>query len=173
MREDFWSFAPSHTFVALTNHRPIVTGQDEGIWRRLRLVPWDVIIPPEERDEGLPDRLALELDAILAWLVAGYADWRHQGLADPQRVTEATAAYRAESDALSRFLDEKCLAGHGQVGSTDLYQAWMKWCADQGEDPGTQKAMVTALENRGFDKFKDGAGRMRWRGLGLAAEDAQ
>src|SRR5204863_9303832 len=57
MREDFWSFTPSHTFVALTNHRPIVVGTDEGIWRRLRLVPWDVVIPPEERDEHLPDRL--------------------------------------------------------------------------------------------------------------------
>jgi len=46
MREDFWSFTPSHTFIALTNHKPIVVGQDEGIWRRLRLVPWDVVIPP-------------------------------------------------------------------------------------------------------------------------------
>ena len=60
MREDFWRFEPSHTFVMLTNHKPIVTGQDEGIWRRLRLVPWDVVIPPEERDERLGDRLALE-----------------------------------------------------------------------------------------------------------------
>ena len=47
MREDFWSFDPSHTFVMLTNHKPIVTGTDEGIWRRLRLVPWDVVIPDQ------------------------------------------------------------------------------------------------------------------------------
>ena len=57
MREDFWSFDPSHTFVMLTNHRPIVTGTDEGIWRRLRLVPWEVVIPAADRDEELPDTL--------------------------------------------------------------------------------------------------------------------
>lgn len=169
MREDFWSFTPSHTFVALTNHRPIVVGQDEGIWRRLRLVPWDVVIPAEERDEGLPDRLALELDAILGWLVAGYLDWHTHGLGEPKRVVEATAKYRAESDAVARFLDECCLVGHGTAGSTELFHAWQKWCADQGEDAGSQKAFTTRLENRGFDKGKDGTGRIRWRGLGLAA----
>jgi putative DNA primase/helicase len=171
MREDFWSFTPSHTFVALTNHKPIVISQDEGTWRRLRLVPWDVVIPPQERDEGLADRLTLELDAVLAWLVAGYLDWHANGLGEPQRVVEATAAYRAESDTVARFLDERCLPGHGTAGSTELFKAWEKWCADQGEQAGTQKAFATTLENRGLDKYKDGSGRMRWRGLGLIGED--
>jgi putative DNA primase/helicase len=172
MREDFWSFDPSHTFVMLTNHKPIVTGADEGIWRRIRLVPWDVIIPAEERDEQLPDRLALEHDAILAWLVGGYRDWRQHGLAEPQRVLDATAAYRAESDTLTRFLADRCLPGHGTVGSTELYKAWQRWCDDQGADPGTQTAFTTALCDRhGYDTYKDGTGRMRFRSLGLAAED--
>jgi putative DNA primase/helicase len=80
MREDFWSFEPSHTFLMLTNHRPLVSGQDEGIWRRLRLVPWDVVIPVDQRDEELGDRLALELDAILTWLVSGYRGWKTEDL---------------------------------------------------------------------------------------------
>jgi putative DNA primase/helicase len=172
MREDFWSFDPSHTFVMLTNYKPIVTGQDEGIWRRLRLIPWDVIVPQDERDEQLPDRLALEHDAILAWLVGGYRAWREHGLAEPQRVLDATAAYRAESDALARFLADRCLHGHGTVGSTELYKAWRAWCDDQGCDPGSQTAFTTALTDRhGYDTYKDGTGRMRFRGLGLAAED--
>ena len=58
MRQDFWSFTPSHTFVMLTNHRPLISGTDDGIWRRIRLVPWDVQIPDEEQDGGLGDRLA-------------------------------------------------------------------------------------------------------------------
>ena len=76
MREDFWSFDPSHTFVMLTNHKPLVGGTDEGIWRRLRLVPFEVVIPPAERDEDLGRKLAAEADAVLAWLVAGYLDWK-------------------------------------------------------------------------------------------------
>lgn len=172
MREDFWSFDPSHTFVMLTNYKPIVTGTDEGIWRRLRLIPWDVIVPEEERDEQLPDRLALEHDAILAWLVGGYLAWREHGLAEPQRVLDATAAYRAESDNLARFLADRCLPGHGTVGSTELYKAWQRWCDDQGCDAGSQTAFTSALTDRhGYDTYKDGTGRMRFRGLGLASED--
>jgi putative DNA primase/helicase len=169
MREDFWSFDPSHTFVMLTNHKPIVTGTDEGIWRRVRLVPWDVVIPDDERDEHLPAKLAAELEAVLAWLVAGYRDWQTHGLAEPQQVTTATAAYRQDSDALRRFIDQRCLTGpHLHTGSTELFTAWSKWCADEGEDPGSQTAFATALQNKGLDKTKDRAGRMRWRGIGLA-----
>lgn len=75
----------------LTNHKPVVAGTDEGIWRRLRLVPWDVVIPPQERDEELGDKLALELSAVLGWMVRGYNDWHEHGLADPEQVTSATA----------------------------------------------------------------------------------
>lgn len=172
MREDFWSFDPSHTFVMLTNHRPIVTGTDEGIWRRLRLVPWDVVIPAADRDEDLPGKLTAELDAVLAWLVGGYREWRVGGLADPGKVTAATAAYRDESDAVRRFLSQRCLTAPGlSAGSSDLFTAWAKWCADEGEDPGTQTAFAATLQNKGFEKTKDRTGRMRWRGLGLAAGD--
>jgi putative DNA primase/helicase len=173
MRENFWSFDPSHSFVILTNHRPIVAGTDEGIWRRLRLVPFDVVVPAGERDEELPAKLGLELEAVLAWLVAGYRDWREHGLAEPNQVTAATDSYRAESDVLARFLDERCLTGpHFHVGSSELFAAWAKWCADEGETAGTQTAFSTALTNRGLDKHKTG-GIMRWTGVGLAADDCE
>jgi putative DNA primase/helicase len=169
MREDFWSFDPSHTFIMLTNHRPVIGGQDEGIWRRLRLVPWDVVIPVEERDEELPDRLALELAAILKWLVDGYLAWREHGLDDPEPVTTATDAYRAESDALARFLGQRCM-DHGSVGSSELFGAWQKWCAEEGEEPGTQTAFSLAVQNKGYDTYTSN-GRKRWRGLGLNADE--
>lgn len=171
MREDFWHFEPSHTFVMLTNHRPLVAGTDEGIWRRLRLVPWDVVVPEAERDEELPSRLTLEADAVLAWLVAGYQDWRAHGLDEPERVIQATAAYRAESDALARFLDERCLLGAGfTVRSSELFTAWQAWCAAQGEESlTTAKAFTTALQNRGYDTRRTNVGIV-WKGLGLAAD---
>jgi putative DNA primase/helicase len=171
MREDFWSFDPSHTLVILTNHKPRVGGTDEAIWRRLRLVPWPVVIPPAERDEHLGDRLALEADAILAWLVAGYRDWREHGLADPKPVTEATADYRAESDALGRFLDDRCLLMAGaHVRSSELYAAWRQWCAANGEEPDTDKAFTRALQGRGYDTRRTNRGAV-WDGIGLAADE--
>ena len=170
MREDFWSFDPSHTFVMLTNHKPIVTGTDEGIWRRLQLVPWDVVIPAADRDEELPAKLAAEQDAILGWLVDGYRDWRAAGLGEPQQVTSATAAYRAESDALGRFITQRCITGpHFTTRSSELFTAWSQWCTAEGEEPGTQTAFSLALTNRGFDKKSTAAGNV-WKGLGIVTE---
>jgi putative DNA primase/helicase len=170
MREDFWSFEPSHTFVMLTNHRPVVGGTDEGIWRRLRLVPFEVVIPPEERDEDLSSKLAAEADAVLAWLVAGYRAWRADGFTEPQQVTEATDAYRAESDPLGRFLSERCLLMAGyHVGSTELFTAYEWWCEAEREDPGTPTAFGNALKAKGFESYRSNG--IRWRGIGLAAED--
>jgi putative DNA primase/helicase len=167
MREDFWSFDPTHTFLMLTNHKPVVTGTDEGIWRRLRLVPWDVIIPAEERDLSFGDRLLPELDYVLTWLVTGYADWKAHGLDEPEAVSAATAAYRGESDALGRFLDERCM-NHGEVRSSDLFAEWQKWCAEESEEPGSQTAFSNDLTNRGYDKRRTEIGAF-WKGLGLNA----
>src|ERR1019366_1884184 len=101
--------------------------------------PWPVVVPKNEQDPELGSKLALELGAVLAWLVAGYADWHANGLADPEAVTIATGAYRSESDALGRFLSDQCMS-HGQVRSSDLFGAWSKWCTGDGHDPGTQTA---------------------------------
>ena len=172
MREDFWSFDPSHTFVLLTNHKPGVSGTDEGIWRRLRLVPFEVIIPGPERDEDLGGKLAGEAGAILAWLVAGYLDWRKNGLAEPGKVTEATQAYRAESDPLGRFISERCLCMPAmRAGSSELFKAFEKWCVAEREDPGTPTAFGNAMKAKGFESRKSN-GRMLWQGIGLADDDS-
>jgi len=173
MRENFWEFDASHTFIMLTNHKPLVAGTDEGIWRRLRLVPFEVVIPKEDRDEHLPDRLATEAAAVLAWLTAGCATWQSQGLDDPDPVTQATAAYRAESDAVGRFLTERChIVPPARVQSSYLFTAWTRWCSGEGLDPGSPKVFTTNLQNRGFDASKSD-GRMVWKGLGLITESEE
>jgi putative DNA primase/helicase len=166
MRENFWSFEPSHTFLMLTNHKPVITGTDEGIWRRVRLVPWNVVIPEPEQDRKLGDRLVLEADAILAWLVAGHRDWAECGLREPEAVLTATEDYRGESDALGRFLAECCME-HGEIKSSQLFGTWQKWCAQESEDPGTQTAFSNELTNRGYDKQPKSTGNF-WQSLSLA-----
>jgi putative DNA primase/helicase len=173
MREDFWHFEPSHTFMMLTNHKPLITGQDEGIWRRLRLVPWDVVIPPDERDDHLGDRLRLESDYILTWLVRGYQEWRRQGLAEPGQVTNATAAYRADSDDLGRFIEARCIEGPNFTArSSELFAAWVKWCITEGVEGGSNKAFTESLQNRGHDTRRSRVG-MIWHGLGLSDGEDQ
>lgn len=168
MREDFWSFKPSHTFLLLTNWKPVITGTDEGIWRRICLVPWEVVIPAAERDLGFADRLMTELDYILAWLVAGHADWKAAGMREPSAVTDATSEYRGESDALGRFLGERCMR-LGQIRSSEIFTAFQKWCAEEGEESGSQKAFSAALESKGLDKHHANTGWF-WKELSLYAE---
>ncbi|MFI7148415.1 phage/plasmid primase, P4 family [Nonomuraea sp. NPDC050022] len=170
MREDFWEFDPSHTFIMASNYRPVVRGADEGIWRRLRLVPFDVVIPAAERDGELPQRLRLEADGILTWLVEGYAFWQVNGLDEPDAVTKATKEYRDDSDALARFLASRCTtAGFVSVNATQLYTAWTRWCTSEGIESGSQTAFSNALVQRGFDKVKS-HGSMTFKGIGLLVE---
>jgi putative DNA primase/helicase len=171
MREDFWSFDPSHSIVMHTNHKPVVRGTDEGIWRRLRFVPFDVVIPEDERDGKLPERLALEADGILAWCVGGFRQWQDRGLADPKAVTDASAAFRGESDLLALFLDERCMQSpHAHVRSAELFEAWVSWCKRENVDAGTQTAFSRNLTERGFDKDHTRGGKV-WRGIGLYADE--
>jgi putative DNA primase/helicase len=167
MREDFWEFEPSHTFLMLTNHKPVITGTDEGIWRRIALVPWDVVIPRDEYDLELDDKLKGELDAVLAFMVRGFVDYRSSGLNPPETARQATAEYRDESDAVARFIEELCeLDPDLKSRSEDLYRRWVCWCEAEGEEKGTNKAFSLELENRGFNKRRTSAGYV-WRGLGM------
>lgn len=171
MREDFWTFQPSHSLLMLTNHKPIVTGTDEAIWRRLRFAPFPVVIPDGEQDPKLPDRLRLEADGILTWAVNGYRQWQDRGLAEPEQVTAATATFRGESDMLALFFDERCMRmTHATVQSSELFADWVGWCNRENVPAGTQTAFSRELQDRGFDPpKKDGRGRMVWHGIGLYA----
>lgn len=173
MREDFWSFIPSHQLILVTNHRPEVRGDDEGIWRRLRIVPWPIRIPDSERDAALGERLrATELDGVLTWLARGLVDWRNQGLADPGDVVDATAAYRADSDAVGRFLDEKCVIGaECWALSRDLWAAWEAWCRETESAAGRPADFGQSLRSRGMTAGKGTAGVRKWSGLALARAD--
>ncbi len=168
MHEDFWSFDPSHTFVMLTNHKPRVSGTDEGIWRRIRLVPFEEVIPAAERDEELGRKLASESAAVLTWLMDGYRAWQAGGFAEPEQVAEATRAYKAESDPLGRFIDQCCLTGAGyHVGANELFAAYETWCKAEREDAGSLTAFGSAIQNKGFEKYRSNGSR--YRGIGLQA----
>lgn len=171
MRENFWAFEPSHLVVMQTNHKPIITGTDEGIWRRVRLVPFDVQIPESERDGHLRSRLLLEVDGILSWLLDGYRDYTDQGLAAPTAVTDATADYRASSDDLGRFIDERCLTGpHFYARVDDLFSAWCEWCRRENLDPKNKTAFGRSLTDRGLDSDKRSGSRV-WVGIALAGDE--
>src|SRR5690606_24952891 len=120
MRQDFFEFKPTHKLLVAANHRPKVRGQDEGIWRRICLVPFDVTIPREERDPYLVHKLRAELAGILAWAVRGCRAWQRERLGVPSAVGEATAAYRDEQDHLGPWVDDACELAAGAFTPTAM-----------------------------------------------------
>jgi putative DNA primase/helicase len=173
MREDEWSFAPSWSAAMHTNHQPRIRGTDEGIWRRLHQIPFDVTIPPDERDEALLETIvADELPGVLNWMVAGCLDWQthNRRLTPPTAVTAATEDYRREQDHVGRFLDACCLIGDSQyrVYGKDLRDAYEAWCESEGERPWTGKALGVELRRRGCEPVKIGGSSARgWKGLAI------
>lgn len=97
MREDFWEFDPTHKVLLATNHKPEVRGTDHAIWRRLRLIPFDIVIPDAEQDKMLPKKLEAELKGILAAAVQGCLEWQRLGLGLPDEVKQATGRRSALS----------------------------------------------------------------------------
>ncbi|MEU6706526.1 DNA primase family protein [Streptomyces wuyuanensis] len=168
------TFDPSHTLIMLTNHLPAVSGDDPAVWRRILVVPFDVVIPPEERDGDLPGRLKAASDAVLAWIHKGWKEYQDQGLNPPEAVRARTEAYQADSDALGRFLNERTITNtHGVVKARDLYGAWSRWCHGAGmkaEEVGSEVAFAASLQARGFDKRKR-SGVMTYIGLMLNGAD--
>jgi putative DNA primase/helicase len=174
MREDHWTFLPTHKLFLAGNHKPAVRGDDEGIWRRIRLVPWTVTIPEQERDREMLDKLRLELPGILAWAVRGCLAWQAQGLDAPTTVLEATAAYRQENDALGEFFRLYVVFEAGAtVARKALRQSYQSFCDDNGAEPFGAKRFAARLRERGVT---DGSVReaMRvvdgWKGVRLATE---
>jgi len=169
MWAEWFDFKPTHALHLSTNHKPEIRGTDPAIWRRIRLVPWAVTIPPAEQDRKLAEKLRSELSGVLAWIVRGCSEWQREGLKAPEEVRQATRAYRAEMDVLAAFLADCCLRGEDEAAAAgELWGAWKRWCEETGEQVGTQKRFGGQLAERGFLNHRDSrTGRKVWSGVSL------
>lgn len=161
--EGSFEFVPTCKIWLAANHKPKIRGADDGIWRRMRLVPFDVKIPEAERDNALPELLRSEADGILAWCVRGALEWQTHGLGTPLVVTEATQEYREESDDVGLFLSEACetLPG-GNIQARDLYNAYKNWSEKAGVRPVNGKTFGSGMKNRREVTFVRDRNKVVW-----------
>jgi putative DNA primase/helicase len=170
MREDFWTYKPSHTVFMATNHKPVIRGTDRGIWRRVKLVPFTVAVGDAVAIKDMPARLRAEWGGILAWCVRGCLAWQARGLATPDEVVVATAKYRGDQDLLGLFMAEHTvLAPNAKAKASALYARYKEWAEAGGEFVISQRAFGDSLAERGFEK-KQSNGAW-YLGIGLAAGD--
>ena len=150
------------------NHKPLIRGTDEGIWRRIHLIPFTVTIPDDKVDRKLKYKLRKEMPAILKWAMDGCLMWQREGLKRPACVEEATREYRASMDTMGSFLAECCERGPREVGAADLFKVYTDWAKENNEYTMTATKFGTEMAKR-FDKRKTG-GNIVYVGIGLKPE---
>lgn len=128
-----FEFYPEFKLCLVTNHKPIIRGNDFGIWRRLKVIPFTVTIPDSKVNKNLTNELLQELPDILAWAVEGFRLWRAEGLSEPFIILEAIKEYKHEMDVIAMFLDSDYVQAGGEVQASTLYAVYCKWASESNE----------------------------------------
>jgi putative DNA primase/helicase len=168
LREEFFDFKPTHKLWMYGNHKPVIRGTDDGIWRRFHLIPFNEWITPEEEDPHLKDKLIAELPGILAWAVRGCLAWQRDGLGVPQAVRDATTGYRNDMDVLGGFLSE-CTVRNARSKTlvAAMYAEYDKWCEANGEHALKKRDFDTKLKERNLTTDKGAKNKTYWQGVAL------
>lgn len=164
LNKGFFTFLPSFKLTISGNHQPKITGHDDGIWRRVMLVPWAVQIEAAAVDRSLPGKLKAEASGILNRLLDGLIDRMANGLIEPDSVVDATRKYRERSDQLGRFLADCVREGPDlRAPSQALFDLFTAWSKATGGAEWTAVGFSKAMEDRGFEKKTSNG--VKWLGI--------
>jgi P4 family phage/plasmid primase-like protien len=163
-------FVPQFKLMMLGNHQPVIRGNDHGIWRRVRLLPFKRTFSEGERDPRLLDKLREEAPHILAWMVEGCLEWQRRGLADiPDAIRHATNQYKDDQDLIGKWIESCCILGAShETSSVELYASYKCWCLDNGLRPVSSMRLGRSLSERGFSSRRSN-GKSLWSGIFVIA----
>ena len=139
----------------------MIRGTDAGIWRRIKLIPFEVTIPKDKVDKNLKYKLRAEFPRILRWAVEGCMMWRKEGLEDPMQVREAVKEYKQEMDLLAGFI-EQCIeidySSKEKIFAPEMFQAYIKWAKENNEYEMSSKKFHAEISKRLPEKGRTGRG---------------
>ncbi|CAB3797454.1 phage/plasmid primase, P4 family [Pararobbsia alpina] len=161
-------FTPMLKLIMAGNHQPRINGVDSGIWRRVRLVPFNKTFTADQRDPQLLSTLKIEAPLILGWMLQGCLAWKKRGLADtPHAITDATDGYRQDQDITGKWLSDCTVKDVSrETLSTALYANYKSWAMDNGFQAASSQTLSRRLRERGFEPRKSN-GKTWWPGLAL------
>jgi len=153
-------FRPEFKLWFAMNQLPAIRGTDDGIWRRVRVLPFEARIA--KVDHHLLEKLQAELPGILTWAVCGSRDFYEHGLQSPARVRETVHTYRLENDPVAAFLQDCCVREPlAKTVAGELYQAYVAWCFETVRPVLSTTAFGRALNGHGLYGRKSGS--VCWR----------
>ncbi len=152
---EYFQYRSTFKVVLAANHLPRAIGTEEGIKRRLRILPCDATFREDQRDKGLVERLKDERDGILLWAVEGWVDSNANGWRTPPKVIALGRQYWSELDTLQQFIEDQCLIEQAAaVGAGELYQSYEAWCSEAAETAINKTLFGKKLTELGFGKRK-------------------
>ncbi|GAA3502305.1 hypothetical protein GCM10019016_094130 [Streptomyces prasinosporus] len=145
-----YAFTPTALILLASNYKPVVKEQDNGTWRRIKLIPFTQRFEGDRKDATLDETLRKERAGILAWLVRGAVQWQREGLNDPESVRDAVREYKEESDPLAGFFPGKLVTdSKGRITGADLWETYTAWAESEGVDAfRTKRSLSDALKER-------------------------
>ncbi len=168
LNKEYFTFKPQAKFWLAFNHKPRITDDSPGFWRRLKLLTFINTFEGAQRDKHLLKKLLAELPGILNWAVAQCLLWQSEGLSDPEVITETTKAYRAESNPLAEFIEDNYIVTpDGYVARNDIYSDYVHYSKESGERYFlSRKAFGQRMRSMSFGETQVGEARTRaWKGL--------
>ena len=174
LRQEFFDFYPSCKLWLATNHKPMIREFSPAFWGRIRLIPFRVIIPEEERISHYEKTLLEEKEGIFNWILEGYKKWKEEGLKIPEEIKEATAQYKDQMDIMAEFIEDCCIENRlVQATTKKLYGAYNEWCEENKERPINKRAFGRRLEERGYKALRFGSPVQQrgWGGIDLISEE--
>lgn len=159
LRQEFFTFAPTFLIMLATNHKPSFKSQDEGLWRRVKLIPFQRWFAPNERDYDLDRKLLAEAEGIAAWAVRGAVEWYANGLRDPDLILSETREYRETSDTFAGFYPGvlEPTGDASAMSGAEAYETYKEWCEEEGlqqREILARKTFYKAMAERGVDQRK-------------------
>lgn len=165
--KEHFTFLPRFTPWVRTNHRPIIKGTDNGIWRRMVIIPFRRTFAPEEQDNDLEAKLLNEAQGILTWMVNGAQGYLRMGLKNSGAMKSEVAQYRSDSDLLGEFLsDNTVVCATAEVDQREFYTRYKWWCESSGLRPVSRRVLNEQLTERSVGQRKSGSARF-YTGVGL------
>ena len=169
MYQEEFMLKPKFKLWIMTNKKPKVKGNDHGIWRRWRMIPFKYKFTEKEKDPNFyEEKLKPELEGILLWAITGYQMWKKEGFEAPKEVMEAVEDYKMDMDQVARFIEDCCKVGEGyECTGSAMYDEYINWCIAEGENyKMTNHKLARDLKEKGFINKRDMNGK-KWIGIGV------
>jgi putative DNA primase/helicase len=156
---EFFSYKPSFKIFMAMNHKPLIRGMDEGIWRRIKLIPFTQNFI-DKADPYLVSKLINELPGILNWAIQGLIEWKQKRLGSAKVIDEASDSYRKESDLLQQWIDETLTFNpDSKLSCQSAYESFLMWCIERSYPRWSVSSFGRAMTEKGFERKSDGKAR--------------